>query len=93
MLAFDPRESAGVEAGRNPQQAVAPGGQRVYTVFASPEVGETTALIRDWGNVLTSPGWGATRRLSSVPREHRTASRHRDGRGVEVAVERHGAAA
>lgn len=58
MLAVDPRESLGVEAGWNPPQAVEPGGSRTYTYFAHPEVGETVALVRDWGNVLVNPGRG-----------------------------------
>ncbi|MEE9296899.1 MAG: hypothetical protein V3W34_18290, partial [Phycisphaerae bacterium] len=58
MLATDPAESLGVEAGLNPGQAVAPGGTRTYTYYAHPEVGETVALIRDWGNVLENPRLG-----------------------------------
>ncbi len=58
MLAFDPRDSAGVAAGRNPPQAVAPGASRLYTYFASPEVGETTALVRDMADVVVNPGLG-----------------------------------
>jgi len=58
MLAFDPRDSAGVAAGTMPPQAVAPGASRTYTYYASPEVGETVALVRDWGDVLRSPGLG-----------------------------------
>ena len=58
MLALDPKESLGVAAGMNPPQAVEPGETRTYTYFAHPEVGETTALIRDWGNVLENPGLG-----------------------------------
>ena len=59
MLAFDPRDSAGVEVGRNSGvQTVAPGNSRTYTFYAHPEVGETTALLRDWGNVLANPSLG-----------------------------------
>src|SRR6185295_20143049 len=29
------------------------------TYFADPQVGETTALLRDWGNVLKNPRLGA----------------------------------
>ncbi|MCH8107501.1 MAG: hypothetical protein IIB30_03985 [Chloroflexi bacterium] len=58
MLAFDPKESQGVAAGTNPYQAVMPGETRTYTFYAHPEVGETTALVRDWGNVLENPGLG-----------------------------------
>ena len=58
QLAFDPSDSAGVAAGREPAQAVAPGATRTYTWFASPEVGPTTALLRDWGDVTANPGAG-----------------------------------
>jgi hypothetical protein len=58
MLAADPRESSGVEAGMNPPQAVMPGESRVYTLYAHPEVGETVALVRDWANVQVNPGLG-----------------------------------
>ena len=58
MLAFDPKESQGVAVGVNPPQAVGPGETRTYTYFAHPEVGETAALVRDWGNVLENPGLG-----------------------------------
>ncbi|MGI8425786.1 MAG: multicopper oxidase domain-containing protein [Actinomycetota bacterium] len=58
MLAFDPADSAGVNAGVNPDQLVEVGGKRTYTYYADPQVGETTALIRDWGNVLKNPKLG-----------------------------------
>lgn len=58
MLAFDPQTSYGVGAGNDPTQAVAVGATRTFTFFASPEVGETTALLRDWGNVLENPRLG-----------------------------------
>ena len=58
MLAFDPQESYGLEAGLNPPGSVAPGETRTYTFYAHPEVGETAALITDWGNVLDNPGLG-----------------------------------
>ncbi len=59
MLAFDPRDSAGVEVGRNGVgQAVPPGASRTFTFYAHPDVGETTALLRDWGNVLANPSDG-----------------------------------
>jgi hypothetical protein len=35
-----------------------PGESRLYTLYAHPEVGETVALVRDWGNVLENPGLG-----------------------------------
>jgi manganese oxidase len=58
MLAYDPLDSGGVAAGHDPLQAVAPGASRTYTFYAHPEVGETTALVRDWGDVLTNPAVG-----------------------------------
>lgn len=58
MLSFDPATSAGVAAGREPAQAVEPGATRTSTFYASPEVGETVALVRDFGNVTRNPGLG-----------------------------------
>ena len=60
MLAYDPQQSQGVAVGNNDGQPqwVSPGESRTYTFCAHPEVGETTALIRDWGNVLENPGLG-----------------------------------
>jgi hypothetical protein len=58
LLAVDPADSLGVEAGYNGAQAVLPGGTRTYTYFAHPEIGETVALVRDWGDVLTNPRLG-----------------------------------
>ena len=47
LLAYDPSSSAGVAAGSEPVQAAAPGTSRTYTFFASPEIGETVAMLRD----------------------------------------------
>jgi hypothetical protein len=58
QLAFDPIDSQGIDAGNNPSQVVGAGETRTYTFYASPEVGETTALVRDWGNVLVNPRLG-----------------------------------
>ena len=58
MLAYDPKDSLGIAAGYNPDQAIAPGGTKTYTFFAHPEYGEVAALVRDWGNVLENPGLG-----------------------------------
>lgn len=58
MLAFDPKNSYGVSAGNDPDQAVMPGETRMYTYYASPDIGETTALVRDWSNVLQNPRMG-----------------------------------
>ncbi len=71
MLAFDPEDSAGVAAGRNPAQHVEPGGRRTYTYYAHPEVGETVALVRDWGDVLVNPGAGLYGAIVVGPRDAR----------------------
>jgi hypothetical protein len=56
MLAFDPRDSMGINVGNNPgDQTVAPGQSKVYTLYAHPEFGENAALIQDWGNVVENP--------------------------------------
>ncbi|MEE8466166.1 MAG: hypothetical protein V3S68_06770, partial [Dehalococcoidia bacterium] len=57
-LAYDPMVSMGIAAGFNPPQKTAPGETRTYTFYAHPEIGETTALVRDWGNVLENPRLG-----------------------------------
>jgi hypothetical protein len=57
-LAFDPADSAGVAAGREPRQATDPGQRRRYRFYASPEVGPGAALLRDWGDVVHNPGRG-----------------------------------
>ena len=55
-LAFDPKDSMGINAGNNPgDQTVAPGQSRTYTYYAHPEFGENAALIQDWGNVIANP--------------------------------------
>jgi hypothetical protein len=37
---------------------VPPGEAKTFTFYATPEVGETVALVRDWGDVLANPGLG-----------------------------------
>jgi hypothetical protein len=55
MLAFDPRDSQGVNVGNNPgDQTVAPGQSRTYTFYAPPQYGETAALVWDWGNFINN---------------------------------------
>jgi hypothetical protein len=71
MLAYDPGDSGGVAAGRDAPQAVGPGQTRTYTFFAHPEIGETVALIRDWGDVLTNPGLGLYAAVVVGPRDAR----------------------
>jgi FtsP/CotA-like multicopper oxidase with cupredoxin domain len=54
-LAFDPKDSQGVNVGDNPgDQTVGPGQSRVYTYYAPPEYGETAALVWDWGNFINN---------------------------------------
>lgn len=75
MLAFDPHDSYGVNAGTNQgDQTVAPGQSRLYTFYAHPEYGEATALIRDWGNPLTNPRNGLYGAIVIGPK----GSRYRD---------------
>lgn len=58
MLAFDPKDSYGVNVGNDPDQMTLPGANRSYTFYASPEMGETAALVRDWGDVKVNPHLG-----------------------------------
>ena len=58
LLASDPLTSGGVAAGRDPVQTVGPGQSRTYTYYASPEVGETVATVRDGGDVVANSGLG-----------------------------------
>lgn len=57
-LLSDPQRSAGVTAGRNAPQGVAPGQSWTYELYAAPELGEGTAMVRDFGDVLVNPGLG-----------------------------------
>jgi hypothetical protein len=55
-LAFDPKDSQGVNLGNNAgDQTVASGESRTYTFYADPFNGETQTLVWDWGNVSTNP--------------------------------------
>ncbi|MEO8324597.1 MAG: multicopper oxidase domain-containing protein [Nitrospirota bacterium] len=55
-LAFDPKDSQGVNLGNNPgDQTVASGESRTYTYYADPFNGETQSLVWDWGNVAMNP--------------------------------------
>jgi hypothetical protein len=71
MLATDPRASGGIAAGLDPPQAVAPGTTRTYTYYAHPEIGEATALVRDWGDVLRNPRLGLFGAIVVGPRAAR----------------------
>lgn len=74
MLAFDPKDSGGVDAGRNPPQTVAPGKTRTFTFYAHPQSGETTALVRDFGDSARNPGLGLYGAIVVGPR----GARYRD---------------
>lgn len=55
-LAYDPKDSQGVNLGNNPgDQTIAPGESRTYTYYADPFVGETQSLVWDFGNVMMNP--------------------------------------
>jgi FtsP/CotA-like multicopper oxidase with cupredoxin domain len=55
-LAFDPKDSQGVNLGNNPgDQTVGSGESRTYTFYADPFNGETQTLVWDWGNVSMNP--------------------------------------
>jgi FtsP/CotA-like multicopper oxidase with cupredoxin domain len=55
-LAFDPKDSHGLNVGHNPgDQTIAPGESRTYTYYADPFIGEVTSLVWDGGNVLVNP--------------------------------------
>jgi hypothetical protein len=55
MLAFDPKDSQGVNVGKNGgDQTVAPGKSKTYTFYAPPQYGETAALVWDWGNLINN---------------------------------------
>src|SRR5581483_6838540 len=58
MLAADPNDGGGVAAGADAAQGVPPGGVHTFTYYASPQVGETTALVRDFGDVVHNPDLG-----------------------------------
>ena len=55
-LAFDPKDSQGLNVGNNPgDQTIAPGESRTYTYYAHPANKETTSLVWDGGNVVVNP--------------------------------------
>ena len=84
LLAYDPSDSGGIAAGNDPAQSVLPGDHRIYTYFASPSVGETVSLGRDWGDVLHNPGLGLYGAIVVGP----PGSQYRDpGTGRDLAGE------
>ncbi|MEO5656627.1 MAG: multicopper oxidase domain-containing protein [Nitrospiria bacterium] len=75
MLAFDPKDSMGINVGNNPgDQTIGPGQSKVYTFYAHPEYGENGALIQDWGNVVQNPRDGLYGAIIIGPR----GSKYRD---------------
>ena len=81
-LAYDPR-AAGPPAGRNGAPPVPPGGTGSFTYYAHPDVGETVALIRDWGDVEQNPRLGLYGAIVVGPR----GSRYTDPRtGEDVSL-------
>ena len=55
-VAFDPKESFGVNVGNNPGDQTWPGQSKTYTYLCPSGVrGELAALIQDWGNVIENP--------------------------------------
>ncbi len=57
-LAYDPRESGGIEVGMQPAQSVAVGSSRTYTFYAHPEYGVGAAMLRDGADVAHSGARG-----------------------------------
>ena len=54
-LAFDPKDSQGINVGNNPgDQTVAPGKSKTYTFYAHPDYNLNGALIWDFGNLTTN---------------------------------------
>jgi hypothetical protein len=54
-IAFDPKDSQGINVGNNPgDQTVAPGKSKTYTFYAHPEFKINGALIWDFGNLTTN---------------------------------------
>lgn len=75
MIAFDPKDSMGINVGNNPgDQTIGPGESRTYTFYAHPEYGENAALIQDWGNVVENPRNGLFGAIIIGPR----GSKYRD---------------
>ncbi len=55
-LAFDPKDSLGLNVGNNPgDQTIAAGESRTYSYYAHPDNKETTSLVWDGGNIVTNP--------------------------------------
>jgi hypothetical protein len=54
-MAFDPKDSQGINVGNNPgDQTVAPGKSKIYTFYAHPGFKINGALLWDFGNLTTN---------------------------------------
>ncbi|TAJ34375.1 MAG: hypothetical protein EPO64_00860, partial [Nitrospirae bacterium] len=74
-LAFDPKDSMGLNVGNNGgDQTVAPGQSRTYTYYAHPANKETTSLVWDGGNIVVNPRNGLYGAIVVGPR----GSQYRD---------------
>jgi len=74
-LAFDPRDSQGLNVGNNPgDQTIAPGESRTYTYYAHPANKETASLVWDGGNIVVNPRNGLYGAIVVGPR----GSQYRD---------------
>ncbi len=52
-LAYDPKDSQGINVGNNPgDQTIGPGGKKTYTFYAHPEIGENAGLVLDFADPL-----------------------------------------
>ncbi|HVR89284.1 MAG TPA: hypothetical protein VHG53_07035 [Candidatus Limnocylindria bacterium] len=56
-LPFDPRAS-GIPIGRDATEPLGPGAKGTFMFFADPSIGETTALVRDFADVMKNPRLG-----------------------------------
>jgi len=83
-LAFDPKDSQGLNLGNNPgEQTVAPGEKRTYTYYADPFIGETQSLVWDFGNVAMNPRNGLFGAIIVGPK----GSQYRDPKtGADVSL-------
>lgn len=83
-LAFDPKDSMGINVGNNAgDQTIGPGQSKMFTYYAHPELGENAALIQDWGNVISNPRNGLYGAIIIGPK----GSKYRDPvTGVDVSL-------
>jgi hypothetical protein len=68
LLAADPATSGGVATGHEPRQAVDPGGTATFTFYAHPEVGPTTAMVRDMADPYANTAIGLYGAIVIAPR-------------------------